>query len=160
MALLIIRAASGIRPQPKQRAPEPVERLEQQPQEEIEVKRMDGITTVLVGAMGLHEQENGNWWARGPGGLIARIKPNKVEVKRNGKDEVGAAIAGDDTSALSDSTFTKITGYYATIEIAEEPIALGYGETIHDAAAACTEQARDLFDVLGALFGVGDDEEG
>lgn len=93
-------------------------------------RNMDGTSTVRIGAVGLSEQRDGSFWARGPAGselLIAKIPtaPNQAPE------------------------------WMATLEIQEESVVAGIGATPHDAADAAHADLLDLFDTLAQVLAVG-----
>ena len=92
-------------------------------------RSMDGTSTVRIGAIGLNEQRDGNFWGKGPVGvemLVAKIPTSPQQAPE----------------------------WMATIERLEESIIAGIGATPHDAAAAAHAELDDLFETLAAILGV------
>lgn len=99
------------------------------------MSKIDGVSTVTVGVLGLHEQRDGSYWARGEGGLDVVV------------EETTHKVTGEDGVERVERSF------FARVEIDEVPVALGEGPTVHDATRACTEEAALIFEALSSLFG-------
>lgn len=92
-------------------------------------RKMDGVSTIMIGAVGLNEQRDGSFWAKGPAGtemLVAKV-PTSPDQQ---------------------------TEWMATVERDEESIIAGVGATPHDAAEAATADLLDLFETLTLILAV------